>query len=115
VDAPWPALASDARWDWRGLDARVTVERDGAAPRCRWSVCARLPFDGLDDLTPEAAGRVPPAAGDRWRFNVFRIKRPGGPAAPETGVIYAAWSVPAGPSFHDPEVFRDLVFGGDEE
>jgi hypothetical protein len=44
-------------------------------------------------------------------MNVFRIKRPGGPADPEHGAIYAAWSVPpSGPSFHAPDSFRELVF-----
>jgi hypothetical protein len=40
---------------------------------------------------------------------VFRIKRPGGPDQPERDAVYAAWSVPDGPSFHDPTAFRDLV------
>jgi hypothetical protein len=56
------------------------------------------------------AKRLPPEPGDRWRFNVFRIKRPGGPGAPERDAIYAAWAVPDGPSFHVPAVFRDLRF-----
>jgi hypothetical protein len=53
---------------------------------------------------------VPPREGDRWRFNVFRIKRPHGPQEPERGALYTAWSTPAGPSFHEPAAFRDLVF-----
>jgi hypothetical protein len=44
---------------------------------------------------------------------VFRIKRPHGPAEPEREAIYAAWSVPSGPSFHDPAAFREFVFAVD--
>lgn len=110
VDRPWPALASDPRWDWAGLRSRVDVARrsDGAA--CVWTVVILLPFEGMATLPAAADVRLPPAAGDRWRFNVFRIKRPGGAAAPERDAIYAAWSVPDGPSFHDPARFRELVF-----
>jgi hypothetical protein len=61
-------------------------------------------------MTPEVAPCVPPSAGDSWRFNVFRIKRPDGPAEPERGAIYAAWSTPDGPSFHEPGAFRRLEF-----
>ena len=53
---------------------------------------------------------MPPAAGDRWHFNVFRIKRPNGPAEPERDAVYAAWSTPAGPSFHEPAAFRVMEF-----
>ena len=51
---------------------------------------------------------VPPAPGAEIRFNVFRIKRPGGPEAPEAGAVFAAWSPTGSPSFHVPEAFRPL-------
>ena len=51
---------------------------------------------------------MPPKAGDAWRFNVFRIKRPGGPKAPGEGAVFAAWSVPDGQSFHVPAKFRPV-------
>ena len=109
VATPWPALSSDAGWDWVGLQSRVSRHETegGGSP---WIAIAVMPFEGARALSEEAAHRVPPAAGDRWHFNVFRIKRPGGPAAPEREAIYAAWSVPDGPSFHAPDKFRDLVF-----
>lgn len=110
VDTPWPHLSSDPRWHWEGLVSRVTVEEQPGG-RCRWTVSAVLPFAGLAGLSPDAAARVPPSRGDRWRFNVFRIKRPHGPVEPERDAIYAAWSVPSGPSFHDPAAFRALLFG----
>ena len=75
-----------------------------------WMALAWLPWSGLRGMAAEVDGVLPPKPGDRWRFNVFRIKRPNGPAEPERGAIYAAWSVPDGPSFHAPAAFRDLVF-----
>ena len=50
--------------------------------------------------------------GDRWRFNVFRIERPGGPEAPQKDGVFAAWSPPSVKTFHDAGAFRDLVFEG---
>ena len=43
-------------------------------------------------------------------LNVFRIKRPGGPKDPNTNAVFAAWSPPSGPSFHDAGAFRPFVF-----
>ncbi len=54
---------------------------------------------------------IPPAAGDAWRFNVFRIKRPNGPMRPKDGAILAAWSPTGTPSFHVPAAFQALTFG----
>jgi hypothetical protein len=105
VRTPWPELSSDREWDWHGLTSRVVSRPDGC-----WTAVAVLPWIGLPSLSAAAATRVPPRPGDRWRFNVFRIKRPCGPADPERDAVYAAWSVPGGPSFHVPEAFRDLVF-----
>lgn len=110
VESPWPALASDPSWHWDGLDSRVVVS-DGAVDRPQgWIATAFLPWSGLRSLSPTTADRLPPRRGDRWRFNVFRIKRPHGRTDPERDSIYAAWSVPDGPSFHVPACFRDLVF-----
>jgi hypothetical protein len=107
VREAWPSLSADRDWDWQGLESRV---RTGCGLRPGWTAIVSLPWAGLVSLSTEAARRVPPAAGDRWRFNVFRIKRPHGPGDPERDAVYAAWSVPEGPSFHVPARFRDLVF-----
>lgn len=110
VARPWPSLSSDTAWDWAGMRTTVTSQRaEGGATS--WTAIAWLPFDGLRSLSAGAARRVPPTSGDRWGFNVFRIKRPGGASQPERDVVYAAWSVPDGPSFHDPAKFKDLIFG----
>jgi hypothetical protein len=110
VDSPWPSLSSDPQWNWAGLVSRVDLSRSPDGARCVWSVVILLPFEGLASLSEATARRLPPVPGDRWRFNVFRIKRPGGAANPARDAIFAAWSVPDGPSFHAPHVFRDLVF-----
>ena len=111
VATPWPDLRSERAWDWEGLETRVRRGQAGGGGRGDWSAIAWLPWSGLESLYPGARQRVPPQTGDRWRFNVFRIKRPGGPQDPERGAIYAAWSAPPeGPSFHAPAAFRAFVF-----
>ena len=109
VRTPWPALSSDPTWDWAGLESHVSTALD-AGGQVLWTAVARLPFAGLSGLAEGMGPALPPRVGDRWRFNVFRIKRPGGRHDPERDAIYAAWSVPDGPSFHDPSRFRDLTF-----
>ncbi len=111
VATPWPELSSDTGWDWPGLQSRVT-RRTAGQGRCRWTAIASMPFEGARGLSDDAARRIPPSVGDRWHFNVFRIKRPGGSSAPERNAVYAAWSVPDGPSFHAVDRFRDLIFRG---
>ncbi len=109
-------LDNERDWQFAGLETRVRhwMHAHDPGTECEadqgWTVTAMLPWDGFSTVSPEVVGRVPPRRGDEWRFNVFRIKRPGGPADPERGAIYAAWSVPEGPSFHAPEAFRALVF-----
>jgi Carbohydrate family 9 binding domain-like len=111
VERPAPAVKSLTEWDWAGLQSLVRPFQDPHGAREGWTALARLPWDGLKSLSEATAARVPPKAGDVWRFNVFRIKRPGGPSRPQDGAIFAAWSVPEGPSFHVPSAFRPLRFG----
>lgn len=109
VESPWPSLRSLTAWDWDGMASTVAPLRDSRGAVEGWTAVARLPWPGLRSLYAGVA--LPPAAGSAWRFNVFRIKRPGGPARPGAGVVLAAWSKPAGPSFHDPAAFRPMAFG----
>jgi hypothetical protein len=108
VVKPWPELHSDPAWDLAGLDTRVVPYRGEHAGPDGWTATARLPWQGLRSLPCAAA--LPPRPGDRWRLNLYRIKRPLGPARPHDEVVYAAWSPTGGPSFHVPAAFRDLVF-----
>lgn len=98
-----PDKRSDIGWDFAGI--RTHVERTAEG----WIAMALLPWEGFAAL-PETTVPLPPGPSDSWRFNVFRIKRPGGPEHPERDAVYAAWSPPPGPSFHVPEVFGRMTF-----
>jgi len=104
-----PKKKGDLAWNIEGLETNVVpLQKDGKT--AGWTALAFWPWAGFRSL-PSAKGiALPPKAGDRWRFNLFRIKRPGGAQAPDKGAVEAAWSKPPGESFHVPEVFRDLVF-----
>jgi hypothetical protein len=93
-------------WDFAHLRSAVRPVLDSDD----WDAIAVLPFADFGTLAPRVAARLPVAPGDVWHFNTFRIKRPGGPAHPEVGAIYAAWSVPDGSTFHAPLAFRPMVF-----
>jgi len=112
IREPWPRLDGDKAWDWLGLESTVVPGSCGGLGSGSWVALAWLPWIGLAGMAPEVRRAVPPSPGDRWGFNVFRIKRPGGPADAERGAVYAAWSAPEGPSFHDPAAFRALEFAG---
>ncbi len=100
-------LRNDRAWDWAGVESEVRPAP--GLPPGSWEALVWLPWGGLRGLVPGSVTE-PPAGGTRWRFNVFRIKRPHGPQDPERDAVYAAWSAPDGPSFHVPAAFRDLVF-----
>lgn len=107
--APWPNKKGDIDWNLGGLETRVHKRAAGGA-REGWTATAFLPWKGLATLPSGMRTTVPPKPGDKWRFNVFRIKRPGGPKSPEKDAVFAAWSPTSGQSFHDASAFRDLVF-----
>ena len=86
--SPWPNKKSDFAWNLAGLETRVARRegrrRDarpaGRPPRsCRGAGCAPCPR--------RRRVALPPKPGDRWRFNVFRIERPGGKANPEKDAV----------------------------
>jgi hypothetical protein len=105
-DPPWKG---DRGWDLDGIESRVqTIRRGDEATG--WSATAFLPWEGFRSLPSAARVSLPPHAGDRWRFNVFRIERPHGPEDPERDLILAAWSPANIPKFHVASVFRDLHF-----
>lgn len=101
-----PDRIAHLAWDFAGL--RTAVHRRGGGDD--WSAVAWMPFADFATLSPRVADCMPARGGDVWHFNAFRIKRPGGPDNPEAGAVYAAWSVPDGPTFHAPHVFRPMVF-----
>ncbi len=89
-----PIGPMDRGFDVEGI--RTSVERDEEG----WIGTIFLPWTGLG-LPGPPAGPIP--------FNVFRIKRPGGPEAPERAAVFAAWSPTGSPSFHVPAAFRPMV------
>jgi len=112
--APSPHKESDLGWNLAGLETAVVPWKDARGATQGWTALARLPFAGLRALPSAKAATLPPHAGDRWRFNVFRVERPGGKEHPEAGAVEAAWSPTGEPSFHVPAAFRDFVFASSQ-
>ena len=108
VRRPWPKLSSDPSWDIEGLVTRVTPWREPESGPDGWTATARIPWVGLAPMTERVT--MPPRPGDRWGFNVFRIKRPAGPEHPGERVVLAAWQPTGTPSFHVPSAFGSMVF-----
>ena len=102
----------DKAWDVAGLESRVHPRRDAEGRPTGWTAAAFLPWPALAAKAPPGVA-VPPKPGDRWRFNVFRIERPGGPKEPEKDALYLAWSPTGQASFHVPQAFREIAFAGD--
>jgi len=105
-----PENRFDKDWNVAGLESRVHPRTDAAGRPTGWTAVALLPWKALASKAPPGTP-LPPKPGDRWRFNVFRIERPGGPKDPEKDAQYLAWSPPGNRSFHVPLAFRELVFG----
>ena len=94
---PVPSGVMDRGFDVSGLETSAVRTAAG------WTGTLFLPWAGL--------GRSgPPPPGTALPFNVFRIKRPGGPDAPAEGAVFAAWAATGSPSFHVPEAFRPMRF-----
>jgi arylsulfatase A len=101
----------DKDWNIAGLESRVHPRRDAAGATTGWTAVAFIPWSALAAKAP-AGTALPPHVADRWRFNVFRIERPGGLGEPEKDAQYLAWSPTGQRSFHVPQAFRELEFAG---
>jgi arylsulfatase A-like enzyme len=101
----------DKDWNAAGHTSRVHPLRGRAGRAAGWTVAAFLPWSALAAKAPASAA-LPPQPGDRWRFNVYRIERPFGPAEPERSVHYLAWAPTGERSFHAPHAFREIEFAG---
>lgn len=101
----WPKPKSDLSWNHEGLESNVRRNNAG------WSGIIFLPWPGFHSLSAASAKTpLPPKAGSSWKFNLYRIERPNGPADPKTGAILAAWSPTGQATFHVPSVFRPMIF-----
>jgi hypothetical protein len=107
---PWPDKQMDLDFDLAGLETRVHPLRDASGKTTGWTAVAFIPWSAFRSLPSAKGVSLPPRPDDRWRFNLFRIERPGGPQAPARDAVMAAWSDPGAESFHVPAAFRDLVF-----
>ena len=105
-----PEPEGDIAWDLEGLESHVRLNKYRDGSTAGWTALAFLPWTGFASLPSAEGVALPPEPRDRWRFNVFRIKRPGGDRQPTQDAVFAAWSPITGQSFHEPAVFRDLVF-----
>ncbi len=99
-----PDKKMDLAWDFAGLSTRVFPRDNG------WDGVLFLPWDGFASLPSAKNVSLPPKQGDTWRFNVYRIERPGGKGAPNEGVIFSEYSPTGDPSFHVPASFQGFVF-----
>jgi len=107
---PSPNKEMDYAWNLEGLQSQVHFVTDPGGKKTGWIAAAFLPWSGFRSLPSARSIALPPKAGDRWRFNAFRVDRPNGKKDPERGAIEVAWSPPPEPSFHVPAAFRDFVF-----
>jgi hypothetical protein len=110
--SPSPDKRNDLGWNHEGLVTRTHINADAAGKTVGWTATASLPWAGFRSLPSARGVSLPPKPGDGWRFNLFRIERPGGKDAPEKDAVTVAWSPTGEPSFHVPRSFRDLVFAG---
>ena len=99
-----PDKKMDLAWDLTGLSTRVLRRDDN------WSGLLLLPWDGFASLPSARNVSLPPDKSDTWRFNVYRIERPGGKNAPNENAVFAAYSPTGSPSFHVPASFQGFVF-----
>jgi Carbohydrate family 9 binding domain-like len=101
-----PDKEIDLAFDLAGLRSRVLPR-----PSIGWTGLIHVPWSGFRPLPSAAAVSLPPKPGDRWRFNVYRIERPGGRKSPDKGAIFSSWSPTGEESFHVPQSFQLFEFG----
>ena len=102
----------DKGWDAAGLASQVHARSDAAGRPTGWTVVSHLPWSALAAKAP-AGATLPPKAGERWRFNAFRIERSLGPREPDKDALFLAWSPTGERSFHVPLAFREIEFAAE--
>jgi hypothetical protein len=74
-----------------------------------WTVELAIPLEDVKGLDKASAVKIPPAVGDTWRFNMFRMDVPQGKPQQAAG-----WSPPLVGDFHALDKFGELVFGDEK-
>jgi len=90
-------------WNCEGLRVSVSVYGGGASPGTEdrfWTVEMAIPFREFF-----TAGRIPPAEGDLWRANFYRMERTG-------DKNFSAFAPTGSEDGHKPAHFAWLLFGG---
>jgi hypothetical protein len=70
-----------------------------------WVVEMAIPLEDVKGLNKDEAIKIPPALGDVWRVNMFRMDTPQGKPQQASG-----WSPPMVGDFHALDKFGELVF-----
>jgi hypothetical protein len=73
-----------------------------------WTVEMALPLADANGLDKPGV-KVPPAVGDVWRLNMFRVDAP-----KDKGKLAIAWSAPIVNDFHKLDRFGEIVFGDEK-
>ena len=73
-----------------------------------WSVEIALPLADANGMDKPGV-KVPPAVGDMWKINMFRLDAP-----KDKGQAAVAWSAPLVGDFHKLDRFGELVFGDEK-
>jgi hypothetical protein len=100
-----PEREGDLAFDLAGLQSRA-VPRAGIG----WTGTIFVPWTAFRPLPSAAQVALPPKGGDRFRFNVYRIERPGGKKKPGEGAVFASWSPTGEETFHVPQSFQTFEF-----
>jgi Carbohydrate family 9 binding domain-like len=74
-----------------------------------WTVEMAIPLGDVLGLDKDSKVRIPPAIGDTWRVNMFRMDAPQGKPQQASG-----WSPPLVGDFHALDKFGELVFGDEK-
>lgn len=99
-------------FDWNSK-LKAAVKVDGTLNKREdqdkgWTVEIALPLADVNGLDKPGV-KVPPAIGDKWRLNMYRLDAPKG--KPQIAV---GWSAPLVGDFHKLDRFGEIVFGDDK-
>ena len=99
-------------YDWNSK-IKAVVKVDGTVGKrddkdIGWAVEIALPLADVNGLSKEGPA-IPPAVGDVWKLNMFRLDAPEG--KPQVAV---GWSPPLVGDFHALDKFGEIVFGDEK-